>query len=112
MNFNNPFETYTRGMTARERRIRTRWGLMFALTGIIAIALTFVVRSQKEDIKELNSQIEALSNERDELQHQMESEIFVRDTQLAREEHTLEILKKKYPECAEKYETTKSNYTE
>lgn len=66
MNFNNPFETYTRGMTARERRIRTRWGLMFALTGIIAIALTFVVRSQKEDIKELNSQIEALSNEKDE----------------------------------------------
>lgn len=66
MNFYNPFETYTRGMTARERRIRTRWALMFALTGIIAIALTFVVRSQKEDIKELNSQIEALSNERDE----------------------------------------------
>lgn len=66
MNFNNPFETYTRGMTARERRIRTKWGLMFALTGIIAIALTFVVRSQKEDIKELNSQIEVLSNERDE----------------------------------------------
>lgn len=98
MNFNNPFETYTRGMTARERRIRTRWALMFALTGIIAIALTFVVRSQKEDIEEL--------------QHQMKSEIFVRDIQLAREEQTLEILKKEDPGCAEKYETTKSNCTE
>ena len=98
MNINNPFETYTRGMTARERRIRSKWALMFAITGLIAIMLTFKVKSLNEDIEEL--------------QHQMESEIFVRDTQLAREEQTLEILKKEDPVCAEKYETTKSNCTE
>lgn len=66
MNINNPFETYTRGMTARERRIRSKWALLFAITGLIAIVLTFKVKNQNENIEELNVQIQSLENEKDE----------------------------------------------
>lgn len=101
MKINNPFETYSRGMTARERRIRSRWALMFVISSLVAIWL--MVKSSNQE-----GEIDELTNERDSLK----SELFIRDTQLAREEQTLEILKVEDPKCAEKYETTKSSCTE
>lgn len=50
---NNPFNPYNRGMTARERRIRSKYGLLFAITGVICICLAFKVYSLNQESKNL-----------------------------------------------------------
>jgi hypothetical protein len=57
MKMNNPFDTYSRGMTARERRIRSKYGLLFAITGVICIWLAFTHYTQKREIDSLGSDI-------------------------------------------------------
>jgi len=108
MNINNPFETYTRGMTARERRIRSKWALMFAITGLIAIVLTFKVKSQNEDIEELNVQIETLTEERDKLH----DDNFVNGVELTRWETTMEWYEDENPQEFKKIEGWRSHNTE
>jgi len=64
---NNPFQSYNRGYTARERRIRRDLGMLLAITCIISVWLAFRTTSQDRTINELEVTNTALSNKADSL---------------------------------------------
>ena len=96
---NNPFDTYSRGMTARERRIRSKWGLMLAITGIICLWLAFTHHSQKREIYEMQDQISKMQLQLDSLH----DESFNAFTVNGRYELSLEYLKETNPKAAKDF---------
>jgi hypothetical protein len=108
MKINNPFETYTRGMTARERRIRSRWALMFVISSLVAIWLMVKVSNQENDIDELTLKIEELTQKNSELH----DEYFNASTVNGRYELSLEFLKEINPKAAKEFEEFFDHQTE
>lgn len=51
MRINNPFETYNRGMTARERRIRSRWAFLFVMSSLVTIWSTVKYYNEADDLE-------------------------------------------------------------
>jgi FtsZ-binding cell division protein ZapB len=108
MKINNPFETYSRGMTARERRIRSRWALMFVISSLIAIWLMVKVSNQENEIEKLALEIEELSQKNLELQ----GEYFNASTVNGRYELSLEFLKEIDSVAAKEFEEFYDHQTE
>ncbi len=132
MRINNPFETYSRGMTARERRIRSRWALMFVISSLIAVWSTVKYYNEVDDLekqrvistmlqtKNVKMQdiiaakdsllskrgITALINERDSLINKtdsLSSELYVCNLQLQRWEWAYENFKEREPKPAQRF---------
>jgi hypothetical protein len=105
---NNPFQSYNRGYTARERRIRRDLGMLLAITGIISVWLAFRTTSQDRTIDELNVNNTALSNKADSLK----SELFITSTVIGRYELSLDYLKESNPKAAKEFEEFYNHETE
>ena len=105
---NNPFQSYNRGYTARERRIRRDLGMLLAITGIICIWLTFRTTCQDRTIEELEVNNTALSNKVDSLK----SELFITSTVINRYELSLDYLKELNPKAAKEFEEFYNHETE
>jgi hypothetical protein len=105
---NNPFQSYNRGYTARERRIRRDLGMLLAITGIISVWLAFRTTSQDRTIDELNVNNTALSNKADSLK----SELFITSTVIGRYELSLDYLKESNPKAAKEFEKFYNHETE
>ena len=115
MKINNPFDTYSRGMTARERRIRSKWSLMLAITGIICLGLALKVHRQekyvesteklnfvlRDSVMKLNARVDSLYDES-----------FNASTTNGRYELSLEYLKEVNPKAAKNFEDFFSHQTE
>ena len=115
MKINNPFETYSRGMTARERRIRSRWALMFVISSLIAVWSTVKYYNEADDLEKerginsvLQSQTVRMTNTIDSLK----SELFVCGVELQRWETSFEIFKWEQPKAAQRIELIKTTQTE
>lgn len=138
---NNPFQSYNRGYTARERRIRRDLGMLLAITGIICIWLAFRTTSQDRTIGELEAtntvlqiqnvkmknQIDSLKAEgsdKDSLltkkgiaalinqRDSLRSELFVCNVQLQRWELAFEIYKEREPRSAQRFRLIYNHETE
>jgi hypothetical protein len=105
---NNPFDTYSRGMTARERRIRSKYGLLLAITGIICLWLAFTHHTQKREIYEMGQEITKMQSQLDSLH----DESFNASTTNGRYELSLEYLKEVNPKAAKDFEDFFSHQTE
>ena len=108
---NNPFDTNSRGMTARERRIRSKYGLLFAITGVICICLAFKTYRQERFVKTnivLQDSISRLNVELDSLK----GEAFNTFTVNGRYELSLEYLKEVNPKAAKDFEDFFDHQTE
>jgi hypothetical protein len=105
---NNPFQSYNRGYTARERRIRRDLGMLLAITGIISVWLAFRTTGQDRTIDELNVNNTALSNKADSLK----SELFITSTVIGRYELSLDYLKESNPKAAKEFEKFYNHETE
>jgi hypothetical protein len=126
MKINNPFETYSRGMTARERRIRSRWALMFVISSLIAVWSTVKYYNEADDLEKqigintvLQTQTVKMTNTIDSLRIEcdskdslltkkgifdLESELFQTGAQLGRYHMALELLRYKDSKAANKFE--------
>jgi hypothetical protein len=105
---NNPFQSYNRGYTARERRIRRDLGMLLAITGIISVWFAFRTTSQSRTIDELKVSNMALSNRADSLH----DESFNASTVNGRYELSLEHLKEVNPKAAKEFEEFYNHETE
>lgn len=105
---NNPFQSYNRGYTARERRIRRDLGMLLAITGIISVWFAFRTTSQSRTIDELKVNNTALSNKADSLK----SELFIASTVNARYELSLDYLKESNPKAGKEFEEFYNHETE
>ena len=108
MKMNNPFQSYNRGYTARERRIRRDYGMLFAISGIICIWLAVKVTSQDMTIDKLGVINTALTNQVDSLH----DESFNASTVNGRYELSLEHLKEVNPKAAKEFEDYMDTQTE
>ena len=111
MKMNNPFDTYSRGMTARERRIRSKYGLLLAITGVICVWLAFRTHRQEQFVKSnivLQDSIARLNARADSLY----DESFNASTTNGRYELSLEYLKEVNPKAAKDFEDFFSHQTE
>ena len=98
---NNPFQSYNRGYTARERRIRRDLGMLLAITGIICIWLAFRTTGQDRTITTLTNQVDSLHDES-----------FNASTVNGRYELSLEHLKEVNPKAAKEFEDFYEHETE
>jgi hypothetical protein len=98
---NNPFQSYNRGYTARERRIRRDLGMLLAITGIICIWLAFRTTSQNRTITTLTNQVDSLR-----------SELFITSTVNNRYELSLDHLKEVNPKAGKEFEEFYNHETE
>ena len=98
---NNPFQSYNRGYTARERRIRRDLGMLLAITGIICIWLAFRTTSQNRTITTLTNQVDSLR-----------SELFITSTVNGRYELSLDHLKEVNPKAGKEFEEFYNHETE
>ena len=98
---NNPFQSYNRGYTARERRIRRDLGMLLAITGIICIWLAFRTTSQNRTITTLTNQVDSLR-----------SELFIISTVNGRYELSLDHLKEVNPKAGKEFEEFYNHETE
>jgi hypothetical protein len=98
---NNPFQSYNRGYTARERRIRRDLGMLLAITGIICIWLAFRTTGQDRTITTLTNQVDSLR-----------SELFITSTVNGRYELSLDYLKESNPKAAKEFEEFYNHETE
>jgi hypothetical protein len=105
---NNPFQSYNRGYTARERRIRRDLGMLLAITGIISVWLAFRTTSQDRTIDRLEVTNTALRNKADSLK----SELFITSTVIARYELSLDYLKESNSKAAKEFEKFYNHETE
>jgi hypothetical protein len=112
---NNPFQSYNRGYTARERRIRRDLGMLLAITGIICVWLAVrVTRTDKEleETESINTVLQIqnvkLTNRADSLY----SEFFNASTVNGRYELSLEHLKEVNPKAAKEFENFYNHETE
>ncbi len=115
MKINNPFQTYNRGYTARERRIRTKYATLFLLTGLACIWLSVKNYNDSQDLEKtevintiLQTQTVKLKNQVDSLR----SELFVSSTIIGRYELTLDMLKEEDPKAADKFDLIMHTRTE
>ena len=105
---NNPFETYSRGMTARERRIRSKYGLLSIVTGVICIWMSFTTYHQKKEISELQQTVDKMQLQIDSLH----DESFNSSTLNGRYELSLEYLKEVNPKAGKDFEDFFDHQTE
>ena len=98
---NNPFQSYNRGYTARERRIRRDLGMLLAITGIICIWLAFRTTSQNRTITTLTNQVDSLR-----------SELFITSTVNNRYELSLDHIKEVNPKAGKEFEEFYNHETE
>ena len=105
---NNPFQSYNRGYTARERRIRRDLGMLLAITGIICIWLAFRTTSQDRTIGELEATNTTLTNRVDSLR----DELFITSTVNGRYELSLDHLKEVNPKAGKEFEEFYNHETE
>jgi len=105
---NNPFQSYNRGYTARERRIRRDLGVLLVITGIISIWLAVKVTGQNRTIDKLGVINTALTNQVDSLH----DESFNASTVNGRYELSLEHLKEVNPKAAKEFEDFYEHETE
>lgn len=101
MKTNNPFDTYSRGMTARERRIRSKWALALGFTILITTWLIVKVGNQQADIEELEKK-----------NSELHDEFFIISTVNGRYELSLEYLKEVNPKAAKDFEDFFDHQTE
>lgn len=112
---NNPFQSYNRGYTARERRIRTKYASLFLVTGLACIWLS--VKSY-DDSKELEGQRginTQLQTQTVKMQNQIDSlhdEAFNASTINGRYELSLDYLKEVNPKAAKQFEDYMNTQTE
>jgi hypothetical protein len=106
MKINNPFQTYNRGYTARERRIRTKYATLFLLTGLVCIWLAVKSYDDSKELEEergintvLQTKTEKMSNTIDSLR----GELFISSTIIGRHELSLDYLKERDPQAARNY---------
>jgi hypothetical protein len=138
---NNPFQSYNRGYTARERRIRRDLGMLLAITGIISVWLAFRTTSQDRTIDELEvinttlheqtlilkNQVDSLKiecNDKDSLlskkgiitlrneRDYLRDELFNASTVIGRYELSLDYLKESNPKAAKEFEKFYNHETE
>jgi hypothetical protein len=112
---NNPFQTYNRGYTARERRIRSKYGLLFLITGLACIWLTIKNHDDAQDLEKteaintvLQTQTVKMTNTIDSLR----SELFISSSVNGRYELSLEYLKASNPKAAKQFEDFYDHETE
>ena len=112
---NNPFQTYNRGYTARERRIRSKYGLLFLITGLVCIWLSVKNHNDSKDLEKteaintiLQTQTVKMSNTIDSLR----SELFISSSINGRYELSLEYLKASNPKAAKQFEDFYNHETE
>jgi len=98
---NNPFQSYNRGYTARERRIRRDLGMLLAITCIISVWLAFRTTSQSRTITALSNKVDSLHDES-----------FNASTVNGRYELSLEHLKEVNPKAAKEFEEFYNHETE
>lgn len=108
MKINNPFETYSRGMTARERRIRSRWALAFVISSLISIWLMVRVSNIQDDLEE----VQAINIELEARADSLHDEAFHTFTVNGRYELSLEFLKEVNPKAAKDFEDFFNHQTE
>ena len=106
MKISNPFQTYNRGYTARERRIRTKYATLFLLTGLACIWLSVKNVNDAKDLEKteaintvLQTQTVKMSNTIDSLR----GELFISSTIIGRHELSLDYLKERDPQAARNY---------
>jgi hypothetical protein len=112
---NNPFQSYNRGYTARERRIRRDLGMLLAITGIISVWLAFRTTSQDRTIDELEVTNTVLQIQNVKLTNRADSlysEFFNASTVNGRYELSLEHLKEVNPKAAKEFENFYNHETE
>jgi hypothetical protein len=115
MKMNNPFDTYSRGMTARERRIRSKWALMFVMSSLIAVWSIVKCYNESDDLEKerrintvLQTQTVGMANTIDSLK----SELFIQSTIIGRYDLSLDHLKEVHPKAAAEFEYFMNTQTE
>lgn len=112
---NNPFQSYNRGYTARERRIRTKYASLFLITGLTCIWLSVKVANMQDDLEKTEAINSVLQHQTVKMQNRIDSlrdESFITSTVNGRYELSLEHLKGAYPKAAEEFEDFMNNQTE
>ena len=112
---NNPFQSYNRGYTARERRIRRDYGMLLAITGIICIWLTVRVTRTDKELEKTEAINTVLQTQTVKLTNQVDSlhdEAFNASTVNGRYELSLEHLKEVNPKAAKEFEEFMNTQTE
>ena len=112
---NNPFQSYNRGYTARERRIRTKYASLFLVTGLTCIWLTIKLRSVHQDLEKTEAINTVLQSQTVKMQNQIDSlhdEAFNSSTVNGRYELSLEHLKEVNPKAAKEFEHFMNTQTE
>jgi len=115
MKMNNPFQSYNRGYTARERRIRTKYASLFLVTGLACIWLTIKVRSTEKDLERNEAINTVLQTQTVKMQNQIDSlhdESFNASTINGRYELSLDYLKEVNPKAAKQFEDYMNTQTE
>ena len=115
MKMNNPFQSYNRGYTARERRIRRDLGMAFAATGIICIWLAVTVTKQERHITKVESINLNLTDSVTKLNQRIDTlydDSFNASTVNGRYELSLEHLKEVNPKAAKEFEDYMDTQTE
>jgi hypothetical protein len=138
---NNPFQSYNRGYTARERRIRTKYASLFLITGLTCIWLAVKVANMQDDLEKTEAINSVLQHQTVKMQNQIDSlekecadkdslltergvtdlmdridslrgEAFIASTVNGRYELSLEYLKGAYPKAAKEFENFMNTQTE
>jgi hypothetical protein len=115
MKMNNPFQEYNRGYTARERRIRSKYGTLFLLTGIVCIGLVAKVTMIEKDLSKLEKVNTELQSTAIKLNQQIDSlrdESFNASTVNGRYELSLDHLKEVNPKAGKEFEDFYEHETE
>ena len=141
MKMNNPFQSYNRGYTARERRIRTKYASLFLVTGLACIWLSVKSYDDSKELEEqrgINTQLQTqtvkMQNQIDSLKKEcsdkdslltkrgitalinqrdsLRSELFVASTVIGRYDVALELLREEDRKAANKFELILSTKTE
>ena len=138
---NNPFQSYNRGYTARERRIRTKYASLFLVTGLACIWLSVKSYDDSKELEgqrgintQLQTQTVKMQNQIDSLKKEcsdkdslltkrgitalinqrdsLRSELFVASTVIGRYDVALELLREEDRKAANKFELILSTKTE
>lgn len=115
MKINNPFETYTRGMTARERRIRSKWASLFVVSILVCIWLSVKLSNTQDDLEKNEAINTVLQTQTVRMQNKIDSlhdESFIISTINGRYELSLEHLKEVHPKAAAEFEYFMNTKTE
>lgn len=112
---NNPFQSYNRGYTARERRIRTKYASLFLITGLTCIWLTVKTANMQDDLEKTEAINTVLQTQTVKMQNQIDSlrdESFITSTVNGRYELSLDYLKSVNPKAAKEFENFMNTQTE